>query len=91
MKDPFDPKGLIAEAFRIEGIGDAECRSILVDWAMSLPSDTESAVAIDQLYKRYAADHPGHPMTGLLQEGRGTPRPSARRGGARGRRGGSGG
>jgi hypothetical protein len=32
-----DPKGLIRESYRIEGITAGECRSILVDWALSLP------------------------------------------------------
>jgi hypothetical protein len=34
-----DPKGLIFEAFRIDGITDAECRSIFVDWALSVQAD----------------------------------------------------
>ena len=35
--DEADPKGLIRESYAIEGISDAECRSIFMDWAMSLP------------------------------------------------------
>jgi hypothetical protein len=38
--DPLDPKGLIREAFRIDGITDAECRSIFVDWALSVQATT---------------------------------------------------
>jgi hypothetical protein len=33
-----DPKGLIRESYRIEGITAGECRSIFVDWALSLPT-----------------------------------------------------
>lgn len=91
MTDSVDPKGLIAESFRIEGIGEAECRSILVDWALSLPPNIDSARAIEELYQRYGSERPNHPMSALLLEGQGTPRPAARRGGARGRRSGSGG
>jgi hypothetical protein len=36
--DEADPKGLIRESYAIEGISDAECRSIFMDWAMSLPA-----------------------------------------------------
>jgi hypothetical protein len=74
---PDDPKGLIREAYRIEGIGGAECRSILVDWALSVGGDP--AEAIPRLLARHGA--PDHPMTAVLREGRGpAPRPG-RRGG----------
>ena len=33
MSDPDDPKGLIRESYRMEGIGPAECRSNFLDWA----------------------------------------------------------
>ena len=32
-----DPKGLVRESYRIDGITPGECRSIFVDWALSLP------------------------------------------------------
>ena len=67
-RDPIDPKNLIREAFRIEGIGDAECRSILVDWALSL-SRYRSAPPIEALLERYADAPEGHPMTAVLREG----------------------
>jgi hypothetical protein len=38
-----DPKGLVRESYRIEGITPGECRSILVDWALSLPVDAPLA------------------------------------------------
>jgi len=34
---PNDPKGLIYEAYRIDGITKPECRTIFLDWALSLP------------------------------------------------------
>ena len=72
MSDPDDPKGLIRESYRMEGIGPAECRSIFLDWALSLPDGHDSA----------AADHP---MTQVLREGKTTLTTPRRRGGWRGR------
>lgn len=84
-RDPVDPKGLIRESYRIEGIGSAECRSILVDWALSLPADVTQAAALEDLMARYGADTPDHPMTALLQEGLQTVSATGRRGGRAGR------
>ena len=49
MSDPDDPKGLIRESYRMEGIGSAECRSIFLDWALSLPEGHDNAAAITQV------------------------------------------
>ena len=40
-RDPLDPKGLIRESYRIEGITEGECRSVFLDWALSLPEGQE--------------------------------------------------
>ena len=64
-----DPKGLIREGYAIDGITDAECRSILVDWALSLPDGQDPVAALAALLDRYAPDAPEHPMTALLREG----------------------
>ncbi|ROU00205.1 hypothetical protein [Histidinibacterium lentulum] len=85
MRDEFDPKGLVAEAYLIEGIGTGECRSIFLDWALSLPAESDSRVAIATLLERHGVE--GHPMTGVLREGLAAPARRGRRGGARGRRG----
>lgn len=85
-KDPNDPKGLIREAYRIEGIGDAECRSILMDWALSLPDDLPQATAAAALHARYGTHDPQHPMTALLLAGQSVMQPQGRRGGRAGRR-----
>jgi len=62
--DPDDPKGLIRESFRIEQITEAECRMILIDWALSLPASADYAETALRLAAR---DRPAdHPMTGLL-------------------------
>lgn len=88
-----DPKNLIRESFRIEGIGEAECRSIFLDWALSLPVGVDAMAAIRLLLDHYApkaAQGAGmHPMIAVLVAGAqaqaGTPR---RRGGRAGRAGG---
>ncbi len=64
-----DPKGLIRESYRIDGISDAECRSILIDWALSLQGDIDQARAIAHLLDHYGAADPDHPMTALLRAG----------------------
>jgi hypothetical protein len=85
--DALDPKALIREAYRIEGIGLAECRSIFVDWALSLPGEGAAERALPELLTRHGFDAPDHPMTEVLREGMATLRPAGRRGGWRGRRG----
>ncbi|MGV6847560.1 MAG: hypothetical protein ACWA5A_04190 [Marinibacterium sp.] len=83
----LDPRGLIRESFRIDGIGAAECRSIFLDWALSLDDGADAEAMRAELSRIYAAEFPGHPMTQVLREGSG---PGAgrtgRRGGARARR-----
>ncbi|HHX91683.1 MAG TPA: hypothetical protein GX700_18350, partial [Paracoccus sp.] len=81
--DPHDPKGLIRESFRIEGIGDAECRSILLDWALSLEPARDPQAALAHLHRRHAAAAPGHPMTLLLAEAISAPPATPRRRGGR--------
>lgn len=61
-----DPKGLIREAYNIDGIGDAECRSILIDWALSLRAGVDQAEALRVLLVRHAEARPDHPMSRLL-------------------------
>ena len=83
----LDPKGLIRESYRIDGIGLAECRSIFLDWAISIPAPTEARTLIPGLLAAYGAADPDHPMTRVLHEGLADPAPSSRRGGRRGRTG----
>ena len=64
-----DPKGLIADAFAIEGITAEECRSIFLDWALSLPGEGGTGPALKVLTERFAPANPGHPMTAILREG----------------------
>ncbi len=58
---PDDPKGLIHEAYRIDGISPEECRSIFLDWALSFSGDTRAAIP------RLLDGRPDHPMTAVLR------------------------
>ncbi len=84
--DPrLDPKGLIRESYRIEGITAAECRSIFLDWALSLPEGTGTDEALRLLLARHGAEAPDHPMTEVLRAGLDRVALPRRRGGRRGR------
>ena len=64
-----DPRGVIFEAYRIEGITGPDCRSIFLDWALGLNIDLDPIKEIKVLYDAYSADNPNHPMNLVLQEG----------------------
>ncbi len=83
--DQIDRTGLIREAYAIDGITDAECRSIFVDWAMKLPAGIDPAQAIAALLETYAADRADHPMTAVLRQGLTPVAAPRRRGGRKGR------
>ncbi len=84
-KDPLDKKGLIREAYNIEGIAKPECRSIFLDWALSLPDGQDSRAGIEAMLEKYRAANPEHPMTEVLTEGLEAAKAPRRRGGWRGR------
>jgi hypothetical protein len=64
-----DPKGLIFESYQIEGITGEECRSIFLDWALSLPVDADTPEALSALLAQYEPGHPGHPMNQVMRDG----------------------
>lgn len=76
-----DPKGLVRESYAIEGITLPECRSIYLDWALSLGADTDPQEATRALIAHYGAAAPDHPMTRVLGEGLAVPAAAVRRGG----------
>lgn len=82
--DALDPKGLIYEAFRIEGITDSQCRSIFLDWALSLPIERDTGESIKDLLDKYAPEAP-HPMIEVMTQGLTTMAAPRRRGGWRSR------
>lgn len=84
--DPeLDPKGLIREAYRIDGINASQCRSIFLDWALSLPNGIESSAALRRLIADYGDRFADHPMTSVLHEGLSGTATPRRRGGWRAR------
>lgn len=81
MFDVHDPKGLIHEAYRIEGIGAPECRSIFLDWALGVPQELDTQSAVKNLLVKYADQPADHPMTKTLLAALNTAAPPKRRGG----------
>ncbi|WP_108482209.1 hypothetical protein [Oceaniglobus ichthyenteri] len=82
----IDRKGLIRESYQIEGIGPEECRSIFLDWALSLPDGADMRAVITRMLAQYEHANPDHPMTAVLRDGLiAAPKPT-RRGGWRGAR-----
>ncbi len=83
--DALDPKGLIFEAYRIEGITAGECRTIFLDWALGVAMDGDMKSNVQQLLTQYA-EHPNdHPMTQTLVAALAEAKPARRRGGRAGR------
>ncbi|WP_108815978.1 hypothetical protein [Loktanella sp. Alg231-35] len=82
----FDPKGLIREAFAIEGIGAPECRSIFLDWALGVPPSKDAQDEVRKLLGHYLPQQPAeHPMIATLQAALKEAKPPRRRGGRQGR------
>ena len=44
--EDVDPKGLIRESYRIEGITPPECKTIFFDWAVQVPPVADPAAHI---------------------------------------------
>ena len=63
----IDPRGLIYESYRIEGIRIEECRSIFLDWAMGLPpgADMRAALAGMPWVGTMSFDTAGRTMMGV--------------------------
>jgi hypothetical protein len=78
--DNLDPKGLIRESYRIDEITIEQCRSIFLDWALSLPEGSEPRPAISRLLEIYG-DWTDHPMTQVMREGAAATSSATRRGG----------
>lgn len=77
--DALDPKGLIEEAYKIDGIAASECRSIFLDWALSY--DGSAPVGVAALLARHGHQPQDHPMTVTLRAGLQAPETPKRRGG----------
>lgn len=82
-----DPKGLVRESYRIEGITAGECRSIFMDWALSIPVGAPVTDAVRTLIATYGVPNPDHPMSTVLNQALTAPEAPRRRGGRIGRQG----
>lgn len=80
-----DPKGLVRESYRIEGISLGECRSIFLDWALSLVLGQDVPAALTRLLGEYEANNSDHPMNEVLRQGLAPAHLPRRRGGRLGR------
>lgn len=63
-----DPKGLVRESYAMEGITLGECRSIFIDWALSLPADADTLECLAAVMGHYATPRPDHPMSSVLRD-----------------------
>ena len=68
VRHPCDPRGLIHEAYAIDGIGTEECRSIFFDWAIGLDAALDTVEAARTLAAELGAANPDHPMTRILAQ-----------------------
>lgn len=82
----YDPRNLIREAYRIDGVTLADCRSIFLDWALGLKDGQDAQQAAQALMDYYTDQPSGHPMTEVLNEAVIGKARARRRGGASGRR-----
>ncbi len=83
--DANDPRALIKEAYRIEGISAGECRTIFLDWALGVPAGQDPKPIIERLLLTYASQPEDHPMTKTLKEALISQGPARRKGGRAGR------
>ncbi len=83
--DARDPKGLIRESFRIDGITASECRTIFLDWALGVPPGLDAKAEVQALLQQYSHEPADHPMMQTLQAALKDSGPARRRGGRAGR------
>lgn len=80
-----DPRGLIQDAYRIEGITAGECRSIFLDWALGVPAGEDAKELVQRLLTQNAEQPVDHPMTLTLTAALAEQSAPKRRGGRAGR------
>ncbi|MDA7740076.1 hypothetical protein N9330_01510 [Amylibacter sp.] len=80
----IDPRGLIFESYRIDGITIEECRMIFLDWALA-GSKSDLSEDINILLSEYQVKFDDHPMTTVLRAGLSKSSNTGRRGGRSGR------
>jgi hypothetical protein len=65
----LDPRALILESYRIDGITPGDCRSVYLDWALGVDAARDMVEDTRELLAFYGGDEPDHPMTEVLREG----------------------
>jgi hypothetical protein len=80
----IDPRGMIFEAYRIEGISLEECRMIFLDWAMHTPQG-DMKIYLQELLVEYEHSNENHPMTQVIKEGLTTSKEGGKRRGGHSR------
>ena len=78
-----DPRGLLFEAYRMDGITSPECKTIFLDWVLGLAGDLNIHMAIKAALNEYQIQNPKHPMTQVLIDGLGDDKNVKRRRGGR--------
>lgn len=79
----IDPRGMIYEAYRIEGITLEECRMIFLDWAMHSPQG-DIKPYLQQLLDEYESKNtPDHPMSEVIKAGFNSSQDAGKRRGGR--------
>lgn len=81
-----DPRGLVREAYCIDGITLPDCRTIFLDWSLGNIGSVDPQEAASRLLAHYGVDAPDHPMTMVLRAAMAEPPSPQRRGGAKARR-----
>jgi hypothetical protein len=81
----LDPRGLISEAYAIEGVSEPDCRAIFFDWALGQTDGSDLRPVIEKLLTLHGSTMPDHPMTAVLTAGLADPPTPRRRGGRKAR------
>lgn len=83
----IDARGVIHEAYCIEGVTEQDCRTIFLDWAMFAGDTPPVAAQLNRFLAVYGAENPDHPMTRVIRQGLEQAQvKSGRRGGRAGRK-----
>jgi len=81
----LDPRDLIHEAYRIENITLADCRTIFLDWSLGETGGVDPREAAGLLLALYGSEMPDHPMSRVLREALDAAPTPRRRGGYKSR------
>lgn len=79
--DANDPRALIRESYRMDGITEGECRTIFLDWALGIPAGANTRDMVLQILDQYADQPVDHPMTITLKAALANEGTARRRGG----------